>query len=74
MKSITTNCLRDTPDLSRSGALRAELKQTPDPHRAFQRLFADAAIARWVDGAHDTEYSAHLAETFAATSCMRCKR
>ena len=36
-------------------ALRAELKQAPDPHRAFQRMFADA-VARWVDGAHDAEY------------------
>ncbi|OOG46016.1 histidine phosphatase family protein [Rhodanobacter sp. C01] len=43
------------PDLNGSGALRAELKQTPDPHRAFHHLFADA-IARWVDGAHDAEY------------------
>lgn len=43
------------PDLSGPGALRAELKQAPDPHRAFQRLFADA-VARWVDGAHDAEY------------------
>ncbi|WP_449429264.1 histidine phosphatase family protein [Rhodanobacter umsongensis] len=43
------------PDLDRPGALRAELKKTPDPHRAFQRLFADA-VARWVDGAHDAEY------------------
>jgi broad specificity phosphatase PhoE len=46
---------RYRPDLSGSGALRAELKQTSDPHRAFQRLFADA-VTRWVDGAHDTEY------------------
>ncbi|GAB2534365.1 histidine phosphatase family protein [Rhodanobacter koreensis] len=43
------------PDLNGPGALRAELKQAPDPHRAFQRLFADA-VARWVDGAHDAEY------------------
>jgi broad specificity phosphatase PhoE len=46
---------RHRPDLSGPGALRAELKQTPDPHRAFQRLFADA-VARWVDGVHDGEY------------------
>jgi len=46
---------RHRPDLSGPGALRAELKQALDPHRAFQRLFADA-VARWVDGAHDTEY------------------
>jgi broad specificity phosphatase PhoE len=46
---------RHRPDLVGSGALRAELKQAPDAHRAFQRLFADA-VARWVDGAHDAEY------------------
>ncbi|HEY8682782.1 MAG TPA: histidine phosphatase family protein [Rhodanobacter sp.] len=46
---------RHRPDLSGPGALRAALKQAPDPHRAFQRLFADA-VARWVDCAHDTEY------------------
>jgi len=46
---------RHRPDLSGPGALRAELKQAPDPHRAFQRMFADAVV-RWVDGTHDTEY------------------
>lgn len=46
---------RYRPDLSGPGALRAELKQAADPHRAFQCLFADA-VARWVDGAHDSEY------------------
>ncbi|OOG64113.1 histidine phosphatase family protein [Rhodanobacter sp. B04] len=46
---------RHRPDLSGPGVLRKELKQASDPHRAFQRLFADA-VARWVDGAHDTEY------------------
>lgn len=46
---------RHRPDLDGPDALRAELKQTPDPHRAFQQMFADA-VARWVDGAHDVEY------------------
>lgn len=47
---------RQRPDLAGPGALRAEMKQADDPHRAFQRLFSDA-IARWVSGAHDDEYS-----------------
>ncbi len=47
---------RQRPDLAGPGALRAELKQDTDPHRAFQRLFADA-VARWIDGRHDAEYS-----------------
>lgn len=44
------------PDLTGAGALRSELKQSPDPHRAFQRLFSDA-IARWVSGEHDADYA-----------------
>jgi broad specificity phosphatase PhoE len=44
------------PDLAHAGALRAEMKQASDPHRAFQRLFSDA-IDRWVGGKHDDEYS-----------------
>ena len=44
------------PDLAGPEALRAELKQTPDPYRAFQKLF-EAAIARWTDGEHDTDYT-----------------
>jgi broad specificity phosphatase PhoE len=43
------------PDLAGPGALRAELKQSADPHHAFQQLFA-AAIARWVSGDHDADY------------------
>ncbi|WEN13427.1 histidine phosphatase family protein [Rhodanobacter sp. AS-Z3] len=46
---------RHRPDLDGPDALRAELKQAADPHRAFQQMFADA-VARWVDGAHDAEY------------------
>lgn len=44
------------PDLESPEALRAELKQQPDPYRAFQTVFA-AAVARWVGGAHDGEYT-----------------
>lgn len=47
---------RQRPDLAGPGALRAELKQAADPHRAFQRLFAEA-VSRWVSGQHDSEYS-----------------
>lgn len=44
------------PDLAAPDALRAELKQASDPYRAFQQFFA-AAIARWIDGAHDADYT-----------------
>lgn len=44
------------PDLEGPDALRAELKQAPDSHRAFQKLFA-TAITRWISGAHDTDYT-----------------
>ncbi len=47
---------RHRPDLAAPGAIRAEMKQTADPHRAFQRLFVDA-IDRWVSGAHDADYT-----------------
>lgn len=47
---------RQRPDLAAPGALRAELKQTADPHRAFQHLFAEA-VARWISGRHDAEYT-----------------
>ena len=47
---------RQRPNLTGPGALRAELKQATDPHRAFQRLFAEA-VARWVSGQHDAEYN-----------------
>ncbi|WP_430391239.1 histidine phosphatase family protein [Dyella sp. 20L07] len=43
------------PDLAAPGAVRATMKQSNDPHRAFQRLFSDA-LARWVGGDHDAEY------------------
>ncbi|RDS84363.1 histidine phosphatase family protein [Dyella psychrodurans] len=44
------------PDLAAPDALRTELKQSPDPYRAFQQLFS-AAIARWIAGAHDNDYT-----------------
>lgn len=44
------------PDLDGPEAIHRALKQTPDPYRAFQALFSDA-IARWVDGRHDAEYT-----------------
>jgi broad specificity phosphatase PhoE len=44
------------PDLDGPEAIHRALKPTPDPYRAFQELFA-AAIARWVDGAHDADYT-----------------
>ncbi|WP_201315641.1 histidine phosphatase family protein [Dyella sp. EPa41] len=43
------------PDLAAPGALRAAMKQSDDPHRAFQRLFVEA-LDRWSSGAHDAEY------------------
>jgi broad specificity phosphatase PhoE len=46
---------RQRPDLAGPGALRAAMKQSADPHRAFQRLFVDA-ITRWVSGVHDADY------------------
>lgn len=48
--------VRLRPDLAAPGAVRAAMKQSEDPHCAFQRLFADA-LARWVSGEHDAEYS-----------------
>ena len=44
------------PDLAGPGALRAEMKQSDDPHRAFQSVFAEA-ITRWVSSTHDADYS-----------------
>lgn len=44
------------PDLTEPDALRAELKQATDSHRAFQQMF-EAAIVRWTDGTHDADYS-----------------
>ncbi len=54
------------PDLPDAATLKAELKQLPDPHRAFHRLFAEA-VGRWVGGAHDGEYTRTWPEFRAAT-------
>ena len=44
------------PELDGPEAMHQALKQMPDPHRAFQELFA-AAVARWTDGDHDSDYT-----------------
>ncbi|RDJ00304.1 histidine phosphatase family protein [Dyella solisilvae] len=49
------------PELSAPGALRAAMSQTDDPHRAFQRLFT-AALARWVSGEYDADYTRSWSE------------
>lgn len=47
---------RHRPDFTSFDAMRAELGASADPQRAFQQLFA-AAIARWTNGRHDSEYT-----------------
>lgn len=47
---------RHRPDLASHDALLAELAQSDDPHRVFQHLFV-AAVARWVGGEFDHEYT-----------------
>ena len=44
------------PDVASYETLRAELKQSPDPQRAFQQLFA-SAVTRWISGEHDDQYT-----------------
>jgi broad specificity phosphatase PhoE len=44
------------PDLAAPEAIHQALKQTSDPYRAFQELFA-AAVARWTGGDHDADYT-----------------
>ena len=46
---------RHRPDLASHDALLAELARLDDPHRAFQRMFAEA-VARWTSGEFDHEY------------------
>jgi len=36
--------------------LMQDMAETPDPRRSFQELFTQA-VARWVEGRHDDEYS-----------------
>ncbi len=61
------------PDLAAPGALRAAMKQSDDPHRAFQRLFVEA-LDRWSGGEHDADYSctwsAFRANVLAAMQAM----
>jgi len=47
---------RHRPDLAAPGALSAELARAGDPHRAFQKIYADAT-RRWTSGVHDAEYA-----------------
>lgn len=47
---------RYRPDLDSGDALMAELARLDDPHRAFQRMFAEA-VARWTSGEFDHEYA-----------------
>jgi broad specificity phosphatase PhoE len=47
---------RYRPDLDSGEALMAELATWDNPHRAFQRLFAEA-VARWTSGEFDHEYA-----------------
>ncbi|WP_242107069.1 histidine phosphatase family protein [Luteimonas aquatica] len=46
---------RHRPDLRDFEDFARELRGQPDPHRAFQRMFAEA-VARWSGGRHDHEY------------------
>src|SRR5262249_19301693 len=55
------------PEYADMQRLRAEISATADPHRAFQRMF-EAAVARWIGGAHDADY----AETWQAFRA-RCR-
>jgi broad specificity phosphatase PhoE len=47
---------RYRPDLATPEALLAELARSGDAHRVFQAMFS-AAVARWVSGAFDHEYT-----------------
>lgn len=43
------------PEFSQPGAIRAHLEAAEDPQRAFRQVF-DAAMRRWMGGAHDGDY------------------
>jgi broad specificity phosphatase PhoE len=47
---------RHRPDLEGQEAFTAELRASPDPHRAFQQMFV-AAVDRWTAGGYDHEYA-----------------
>ncbi|NVJ14565.1 histidine phosphatase family protein [Myxococcus sp. AM010] len=59
---------RHTPRYADPDVLRAELSQTESPRLAYQALFTDA-VARWVAGQHDAEYT----EPWSAFGA-RCRR
>ncbi|MBZ4394469.1 histidine phosphatase family protein [Myxococcus sp. AS-1-15] len=48
--------VRHTPRYANHAALAEDLASTPEPRRAFQALFTEA-VARWVAGKHDAEYT-----------------
>jgi broad specificity phosphatase PhoE len=43
------------PDFCDADAIKRFLAQSEHPNRAFQQVF-EAAMARWMSGAHDTDY------------------
>ncbi|MET0401621.1 MAG: histidine phosphatase family protein [Cystobacter sp.] len=47
---------RHTPRYADPAVLRGELSSHADPRGAFQELFTQA-VARWVEGQHDAEYT-----------------
>jgi broad specificity phosphatase PhoE len=48
--------VRHTPGYADRTRMMQDLAETPDPRRAFQDVFTQA-VARWVGGRHDDEYS-----------------
>lgn len=58
---------RYRPDLVDKIAMAQFLAASDNPRKAFQQLFSDA-VARWLSGKHDTDYS----ETWPQF-CQRCR-
>ncbi len=58
---------RHRPNLAENVAMAEFLAASDNPRRAFQQLFSDA-IARWLSGEHDAEYT----ETWPQF-CQRCR-
>lgn len=48
--------VRHIPRYADKGRMMQDLAETPDPRRAFQELFTQA-VARWVEGRHDADYT-----------------
>jgi broad specificity phosphatase PhoE len=48
--------VRHIPRYADKGLMMQDLAETPDPRRAFQELFTQA-VARWVEGRHDADYT-----------------